>query len=265
MDKIFVESKLLKGLKVTHGFFTRNGGCSTGLYHSLNCKFDNGDSKENVEQNLKIVAQYFSLDIYNFTLLKQIHSNRVVRANNSINELEGDGVLADDPGGLIGIVTADCVPILLWDDMNKIAMAIHAGWKGAYSGIIENSISKIKKLGKSKIYAAIGPCIQQRNYEVDEKFRMLFIEQNSENKKYFINADNKGKFLFDLSKYCYDKLHSCGVTNIDDLKMDTYSNTKNFFSCRRAYHNEEKNFGRQISVISPLKFDTSFASKKIIE
>ena len=128
-------------------------------------------------------------------------------------------------------------------------MAIHAGWKGAYNGIIENSIKKIRKFGQNEIYAAIGPCIRQKNYEVDGDFYQLFMKQTPGNKMYFISSNNPGRFLFDLPKYCYDKLSSCEVKNIDDLKIDTYSDIKNFFSCRRAYHREEKSFGCQISVI----------------
>ena len=249
MDKIFIESKLLKGLKVTHGFFTRNGGCSSGIYHNLNCKLDSGDLEENVTKNLNTVAQSFGLDINNFTLLRQIHSNKVIIANSSINELEGDAVLTNSSKNLLGIVTADCAPILLWDNVNKVAGAIHAGWKGAYNGIIENTVNEIFKFGRNEIYAIIGPCIQQKSYEVDKNFCELFIKQSAKNKKYFINSSNKDAFLFDLPKYCYDKLVSYGVVNIENLAIDTYSNAKKFFSCRRAYHNKEKNFGGQVSVI----------------
>ena len=254
MSKIFIESELLKELNITHGFFTRNGGCSSGVYSSLNCKFDNGDLKKNVQKNLKLVVDCFGFDSNNFTLLKQIHSNRAVIANNTFNATEGDAIITDNPDNLIGVVTADCVPILVWDDMNKVAVAIHAGWKGAYNGIIENSLNQIGKFGKSqKIYATIGPCIQQKSYEVSESLLQLFMEQSSKNKRYFVDSNNKDRFLFDLPKYCYDKLIGCGVIDIDNLGIDTYSNAENFFSCRRSYHNQEKNFGRQISVISPLK------------
>ena len=248
-NKIFIESPILKSLGVTHGFFTKNGGCSQELYASLNCKFGNGDAKENVEKNLKIASNSLCVDIANLTLLNQVHSNKVIKANNSIDQLRGDAVLTDTPEHLIAVVTADCVPILLWDDKNKIAAAIHAGWRSAHSGIIENTINEIEKFGSHEIFAAIGPCIRQQNYEVDENFFQLFMEQHSDNQKYFVSSRNLGKFSFDLPKYCYDKLSECGVKNIDDLNIDTYSDSKNFFSCRRAQHKQEQSFGCQISAI----------------
>lgn len=250
MNKIFIESELLKELKVTHGFFTRNGGVSSSVYNSLNCKFDVDDSEKNVKQNLNIIAQSLGLSINNLTLLKQVHSNRVVMSNNTINKLEGDAILTNNTKSLLGIVTADCVPILLWDNINKIAGAIHAGWKGAYNGIIENTVNEIVKYEKkSRVYAVIGPSIQQNNYEVDSSFWKLFVKQDLNNKKYFIASNSKDHFLFNLPKYCYDTLLNCGVTGVDDLMLDTYSNSEKFFSCRRAYHNQEKHFGCQISAI----------------
>ena len=173
----------------------------------------------------------------------------VIKANNTINKIEGDAIYSSRKNSVIGVITADCVPILVWDNKNNIALAIHAGWKGALNGIIENSISAIKKGSEFQFYAAIGPCIRQNNYEVDEKFYVLFLEETTLNNKYFKNSVNKGRFLFDLPKYCYEKLIKYGVNKIDDLKIDTYSDEKKFFSCRRALHKGEKNFGCQLSLI----------------
>ena len=250
-DKIFVESTLLKNLGVVHGFFTRNGGCSQGLYDALNCKFNNGDLTENIEKNLKIVAGSLGVDFANITLLNQVHSNKAIWADRSINKLRGDAALTNVSGNLVAIVTADCVPILLWDNQNRIAAAVHAGWRGAHAGIIENAIKEMKKFGSSVIYAAIGPCIRQANYEVDMNFYSLFMKQNTENKRYFVHSIGTDKFLFDLPKYCYDKLSECGVRDVDDSNIDTYLDSENFFSCRRAQHQNEQNFGCQASVIIP--------------
>ena len=249
MSDIFIESPLLKNVGVEHGFFTRNGGVSSDEFRSLNCKFNNLDNIENVNNNLIIAANCLSVNIEDLTLLNQIHSNMVIKANNTINKIEGDAIYSSRKNSVIGVITADCVPILVWDNKNNIALAIHAGWKGALNGIIENSISAIKKGSESQFYAAIGPCIRQNNYEVDEKFYVLFLEETTLNNKYFKNSVNKGRFLFDLPKYCYEKLIKYGVSKIDDLKIDTYSDEKKFFSCRRALHKGEKNFGCQLSLI----------------
>ena len=248
-DKNFVKSQLLTKLNVEHGFLTRNGGFSLYEFQSLNCKLNSIDKTENVKNNLTTVTKLFNLNLNNLTLLKQIHSNKLVVANNSINKIEGDAIISNKKNTLLGVLTADCVPILIWEKINGIALAIHAGWKGALSGIIENAINSLKKYGKCEFYAIIGPCIRQRNYEIDKKLYDLFLNQTSLNKNYFINSTNKNRFLFDLPKYCYDKLIKCNAREIDDLQIDTYSNPNNFFSCRRAFHNDQKHFGCQISVI----------------
>ena len=249
MQDIFIESLLLKNIGVKHGFFTRNGGRSSDKFNSLNCKLNSSDEIENVKNNLAIATKCLNADLENLTLLKQIHSSKPIKANNTINQIEGDAVYTSKKGNVIGVITADCVPILVWDNENKIAIAIHAGWRGALGGIIENAINEIKKIGKCQLYAAIGPCIRQNNYEVDEIFYELFLKETNLNKKFFKNSIVSNKFLFDLPGYCYEKLIKSGVNKIDNLEIDTYSNESNFFSCRRALHKEEKHFGCQLSII----------------
>ncbi len=249
MQDIFIESLLLKRIGVKHGFFTRNGGRSSDKFNSLNCKLNSSDKIENVKNNLAIATKCLNADLENLTLLKQIHSSRLIKANNTINQIEGDAIYTSKKGNVIGVVTADCVPILIWDNENKIAIAIHAGWRGALDGIIENSINEIKRNVKCQLYAAIGPCIRQNNYEVDEIFYELFLKESSLNKKFFKNSIVSNKFLFDLPKYCYEKLKKCDVNEVDDLGVDTYLEEKKFFSCRRAFHKGEKSFGCQLSMI----------------
>ena len=249
MQNIFIESPLLKNIGVKHGFFTRNGGKSSDKFHSLNCKLNCSDEIENVKNNLDIATQCLNADLENLTLLRQIHSNMLIKANHTINKTEGDAIYTSKKDSVIGVITADCVPILVWDNENKIAIAIHAGWRGSLDGIIENSINEIKKNGKCQLYAAIGPCIRQNNYEVDEIFYELFLKETSLNKKFFKNSIVSNKFLFDLPGYCYEKLIKYGVNKVDNLEIDTYSEERSFFSCRRALHREEKHFGCQISII----------------
>ena len=249
MQDIFIESLLLKDIGVKHGFFTRNGGKSSDKFNSLNCKLNSSDKIENVKNNLAIATKCLNADLENLTLLKQIHSSKPIKANNTINQIEGDAVYTSKKGNVIGVITADCVPILVWDNEKKNAIAIHAGWRGALGGIIENSINEIKGNGKCQFYAAIGPCIRQNNYEVDEIFYELFLKETSLNKKFFKNSNVSNKFLFNLPGYCYEKLIKSGVNKIDNLEIDTYLDECNFFSCRRALHKKEKHFGCQLSII----------------
>ncbi|MFQ3307384.1 MAG: YfiH family protein [Candidatus Midichloriaceae bacterium] len=249
MTKSFLQSDLLRSFNVNHGFFTKNGGYSSGLYSSLNCKMECDDKAENVNSNINRVAELLNFDISRLTLLRQTHSTKVIIANNSIKKIEGDAVFTNKIDHAIGVITADCVPILLYGANSKAIACIHAGWKGAYTGVIENAIKSFNDCGEYSIYAAIGPCIKQKNYEIDLNFYNKFIEQDDQNKIYFADTSKNHHFLFDLTKYCYDKLKKSGVKEIDDIDEDTYFNEKNFFSCRRAYHKKEKDFGCQISVI----------------
>lgn len=235
IKSISIESPLLKSIQVKHGFFTKH-------------KKVDFTKREDIESNIITANSKLNENLKNVTLLKQIHSNLVIEANSTISEIKGDAIYTAKRHSLIAIKTADCVPILIWDNKNKIAIAIHAGWRGALSDIIKNSINRIKN-GKCQLYAAIGPCIRQKNYEVDYDFYNLFLNQNTFNRTYFQNIVNTNKFLFDLPGYCRMKLVECAINNIDDLKIDTYSNEKRFFSYRRSLKKKEQYLGCQLSVI----------------
>ena len=185
---MFYSKKFKKFDKIKHCFFSRKGGFSKGLYKGLNCGRGSKDNTRDVLKNLEFVSQKMRVKKKNLVLMHQTHSNRVIEINkkNLGKKINSDAVITKFKGIALGVVTADCVPILLYDSLNGIVGCIHAGWKGAYKDIIKNTLIKIKKHNaKSKIFAAIGPCIGKKNYEVDLKFFKMFILKSKKNNKYF--------------------------------------------------------------------------------
>ncbi len=247
---MFYSINLKKFINVKHCFFSRNGGFSKGIYKSLNCGKGSKDNKKNILKNLRYVAKKLTIKDKYLILMYQTHSNKVIEINkqNYKNKIRSDAMITQVKGLALGVVTADCVPILIYDKPNQIIGCIHAGWKGAFSGIIRNTILKIKKLNsKNKIYASIGPCIGKSNYEVDLTFFKRFIKKSRKNIKYFSKKNEKKK-LFNLRKFVMDQLLSLGVT-VDHVNHDTFSEKDIFFSYRRSSIQKHKDYGRCISVI----------------
>ena len=184
--------------------------------------------------------------------MNQTHSNKVIvvnKKNKKVRKFKSDSIITNLNGYALGVVTADCVPIILYDIKNKIIGCVHAGWKGASSGIIENTIEKFNKLNsKNQIYASVGPCIGKKSYEVDLGFYKKFITKSKRNKIYF-SKKNESKKLFDLRKYVSDKLLKLNV-RVDQVNHDTFIEKNNFFSYRRSQKLHENDYGRCISVIS---------------
>jgi hypothetical protein len=234
-------------------FFSRKNGISKGVYKSLNCGLGSRDKKISVKTNLKIVAKKTGCKLNNLILLKQYHSSKVIDFDNLLikKRYKADGIITAFPKFAFGILTADCVPVLIADKKNKTIAAIHSGWKGANSGIIDNLIKNFKKKGSklSDLIVAIGPCISQKNYEVKKDFLKKIKNKNFDFKKYF-KIKNK-RFYFNLRVFVNNKFLKLGVLkrNIEHINKDTYSNYKNFFSYRRSVHNDEIDYGRCISVI----------------
>ena len=246
-------SKNLKKIKqIKHCFFSRKRGFSKGIYKGLNCGKGSKDNKANVKRNLKFVSKKINVKLDNLKLMYQTHSNRVIVLNKNNKKLKNfysDAIITSIRGYALGVVTADCVPIILYDNKNQSIGCIHAGWKGAFSGIIEKTIKKFKKLNsKNKILASIGPCIGQKSYEVDIDFYKKFISKSKRNKIYFLKKNNMKK-LFNLRKYVNDKLIRLNV-KVDHVNHDTFKEKRNFFSYRRSQKLQEKDYGRCISVIS---------------
>ena len=244
-------SKNLKKIKeIKHCFFSRKGGFSKGIYRSLNCGRGSKDNKKNIFKNLNYVSKKMFIKKDKLILMHQTHSNKVIEINrkNYKKVIRSDAIISKEKGMALGVVTADCVPILLYDKSSKIIGCIHAGWRGAFLGIIKNTIIKIKrKSKKSKIYACIGPCIGKKNYEVDHKFENKFNFKSKKSKKYFSKKNNYKRF-FDLRRYIADELLHMNV-NIDHIKRDTFKEKNYFFSYRRSSITKQKDYGRCISVI----------------
>ena len=244
-------SKKLKRLKdIKHCFFSRKGGYSKGIYKGLNCGRGSKDKKKNINKNLIYVSRKMSIKKNNLILMHQSHSNKVVeiKTDNYDKKIHSDAMITRVKNVALGVVTADCVPILIYEKKNKIIGCIHAGWKGAFSGIIEKTILKIKKINpRSKIYASIGPCIGKNSYEIDLKFFKKFMSRTKMNQRYFYKK-NKSKKFFDLRKYVNAKLLKLKVIT-DHVNYDTFKEKNYFFSYRRSSYLKEADYGRCISVI----------------
>ncbi len=250
---MFKSKKLNKLKGINHGFFSSKGGKSKGIYQSLNCGPGSNDKKINIIKNLKIVKNRFGKKIKDIILLHQIHSNEIVYIpkNRKINKkkLKADAIITDIKKLPIGILTADCAPILIYDDKSKIIAAIHAGWKGAYKGIINRVIKFMVKKGcnRKNIYAAIGPCINQKNYNVKDDFLRKFIKKNKKNRIFF--KKRSGLIYFNLPEYIKSQLKYNKISNIDHVNIDTFNKKNNFFSARRSLRLKHDDYGRNISII----------------
>lgn len=240
-------AKLRAADRVTHGFFGRDGGSSLGDFYSLNCSRFVGDSDFNVAKNLSDVSQHLSAK--KIITLQQTHSNECICIDDSSmdDSLIGDALVTKNLDIAIGVLTADCAPILFFDTNNNIIGAAHAGWRGARNGIIDATIKCMLRVGAElqNIIAAIGPCIAQNSYNVNCDFIGNFT-----------NADlhfrvKHNKIYFDLPGYCKDKLMALGIyeNNIETLHCDTFANPNTYFSYRFAMKNSNGICGRQISAI----------------
>ena len=247
---MFYSKSLKKFKNIKHCFFSKKNGFSKGIYKSLNCGKGSKDNKKNIRKNLEYVAKKMLVERTKLILMHQTHSNKVVeiKKNNFRKKIKADAMVTQMKDLALGVVTADCVPIIVCDIKNQVAGCIHAGWKGAYSGIIDNTIKKIKKLNsKNKIYASVGPCIGNKSYEVDVKFYKKFVSKSWKNKIYFTQK-SKSKKLFNLRKFVNDKLLKLGV-KVDHVNKDTFAEKSNFFSYRRSFKLKQKDYGRCISTV----------------
>jgi len=250
---MFFSNQLKNISNLKHCFFSRKNGVSKGIYNSLNCGLGSKDDKNNVIQNIDIVCKKLNCEKKPIVALNQNHGNKVVCFNNQEdvkNKIIGDAIVTTLKNVGISVLTADCVPILFYNPKKKIVGCVHAGWKGALNGIIENTVDKFLELNSSTIdlVAAIGPCINHHHYEVGHDFYKKFVDQNKNNQQFFIVLNDK-KYLFNIRNYINAKLIRLGINNIDHIEMDTFSNKENFFSYRRSKKNDDKDYGRCISVI----------------
>lgn len=237
-----------------HGFFTRNGGVSQGIYESLNCGAGSEDVPDNVVQNKAIVAQAAGVEPENLVILHQVHSAECVTVTQPWDidaRPKADAMVTNVPGLAIGVLTADCTPVLFMGQAadGSVIGAAHAGWGGALRGVLGSTVNKMKEMGAEDIKACIGPCIGKASYEVSDEFAIPFIDEDDANEHFFQSAQREGHLMFDLPGYCAKKLALAGVRDVHILDRDTYSNEEMFFSYRRTTHRKEPDYGRQISVI----------------
>ena len=253
---MFHSKKLGQFNNIKHCFFSKNNGFSQGIYQSLNCGIGSNDKKENVIKNLSFVSKKMHVEIEDLILMHQTHSNKVVvidESNHKNKKITADALITKLKGVVLGVLTADCVPIILYDEINNIIGCVHAGWKGAISGVIENTLDKFREMNKkNKINASVGPCIGNESYEVGLEFYDKFLKDSEINEKFFSKKNNE-KFLFNLRGYVNNKLLNCGVINIDNINADTFKDTDNFFSHRRSQKLREEDYGRCISIICLVK------------
>jgi len=239
-----------KNLK--HGFFNSSGGQSKKIYKSLNCGPGSLDKKSDIKKNLQIVRKKISHKAKNIFLLQQFHSNKFVFIDEKYKnnkKPKADAIITNQRYLPIAVLTADCAPILIYDDKIKMIAAIHVGWKGAFKGIINNVIKFMinKGCNLENITAVMGPSISLKNYEVKEDFRKKFIKKDKKNLIFFKNKKNK--LYFDLTNYIYESLRTIKVKHIDVLKIDTFDIKNKFFSARRALKLKHNDYGRNISII----------------
>ena len=245
--------KLSKFQQINHGFFDKKGGKSTGIYKSLNCGIGSSDSKKNVLNNLKIVCKKINCSSKNLILLNQIHSNKFYFINKNYKfkkkKLNGDALITNVKKIALGVIVADCVPVLIYDKNLKIISAIHAGWKGVYKEIIKKVVKFLIKKGSNtkNLVAVIGPSISEKSYEVQKDFKDKFLKKDKQSKFFF--KIRKNKTYFGLNKYVYYHLKKLGIKNLEIIKKNTFDPKNNFFSARRSIQNKENDYGRNISVI----------------
>ena len=238
--------------RLPHGFLGRRGGISVGECAGLNVGFGSHDDREAIAGNRRLAVAAV-LPEAELATVHQIHSAEVVTTDQSWPQggrPRADAMVTDRPNLLLGILTADCAPVLFADHKAVVVGAAHAGWRGALAGVTDATIEAMEQLGsrRENIHAAVGPCIAQPSYEVDDDFRTRFVHADADNARFFV--DGSGKPQFDLEAYVVHRLIAAGIEEIEALNLDTYADADRFFSYRRATHRGEADYGRQFSAIA---------------
>ena len=248
---MIISKKLSKFKKIKHGFFNKSGGKSKGIYKSLNCGPGSEDKKINVIKNLDIVKKKICKNSKNIYLLHQVHSSKFIFLDKypSKKKIKADAIITNIKKLPIAILTADCAPILLYDNKKNMIAAIHAGWKGAFKGIISKVLNFMIKKGCETNYitAVIGPCISRNSYNVKENFKKKFLKKNKKNSVFFKNR--KKTIYFDLPNYIKFQLKLMKVSKIEMINIDTFDKKNNFFSARQSLNANHDDYGRNISLI----------------
>ncbi|EBA15837.1 hypothetical protein RSK20926_14439 [Roseobacter sp. SK209-2-6] len=234
-----------------HGFFTRRGGASSGIFHGLNCGMGSSDQSEAVTVNRTRVAEAMGVTAQDLTGVHQIHSAKVeLITGPSSARPKADAMVTRTPGLALAILTADCQPVLFADQAAGVVGAAHAGWRGTLDGVLEATLEAMEGLGadRSNTVAVIGPSISQQAYEVGPDFAEDFLQQDPDFARFFANGEGD-RYLFDLPALGLHKLRAAGVGRAEWIKHCTYSDEERFYSYRRATHAREADYGRLISCI----------------
>jgi hypothetical protein len=241
--------------RVRHGFFTRQGGVSAGIYASLNCGYGSSDQPANVTENRRRALAMVGLPAEALATTYQIHSADVAEVTEPW-PLEArprvDAMVTTRPGIALGIATADCAPVLLADPAAGVIGAAHAGWRGAVNGVVDAVVRAMVERGAEpgRMRAAVGPCIGQASYEVGPEFPQPFLQQDADNRRFFLPSKRADRFMFDLPGYVLSRLQRLGVGEAAFVGRDTCAEADMFFSYRRMTLAGEKDYGRGISVIA---------------
>ena len=239
---------------IKHGFFARHGGVSTGLFDSLNCGIGSSDIRQNVLENRARVAGHLGAEPGRLLTCHQLHSATAVLVEvpwAPDAQPKADALVTRTTGLALGVLAADCAPVLFADPVARVIAAAHAGWKGALSGILESTLATMELAGahRARVVAAIGPCISQAAYEVGPEFEAAFSAVNQGYSRYFTVPTPSARAHFDLPGFIADRLKAAGIGHVDRLNQCTYSQPGRFFSYRRTTHAREADYGRQLSTV----------------
>ena len=245
--------QLLAGIR--HAFFTRQGGVSGGVYESLNGGIGSRDAAAHVAENRALMAKAVGVRPESFLTAYQIHSPEVVTVEQPWTpdaRPRADALVTRVPGLAVSVSTADCGPILFADARARVVGAAHAGWRGAFTGVLEATIAAMEKIGaeRGNIVAAAGPMIRQANYEVGPEFVARFTADNADNARFFMPSPQDGHAMFDLAGYLKARLSAAGIAHIEDIGRCTYADAETFYSYRRSVHRNEPDYGRHINAIA---------------
>jgi hypothetical protein len=250
-----IQSSLLSKLQgIRHAFFTRAGGVSPGLFASLNSGLGSSDAPANVAENRARMAAALGVKREHLLTAYQIHSPDVVVAETpwaATQRPRADAIVTRVPGIAVGVSTADCGPVLFADAQARVVGAAHAGWRGALAGVAEATIAAMEKIGadRSRMVAALGPMIRQRNYEVGPELRAQFVAADAANERFFTASARAGHAQFDLAGFVAARLAQAGVNAVEDLGLCTYEDVARFYSYRRSVHRGEPDYGRHVNAV----------------
>jgi YfiH family protein len=248
-------TSLSKLTGIRHGFFTRTGGVSQGVYATLNGGVGSNDAPDKVTENRARMASALGVPPDHLLTAYQIHSSDVVVADkpwNKENRPRADAIVTRTPHLAIGVSTADCGPLLFVDTEARVIGAAHAGWRGAFTGVIEATITAMEKLGadRARIAAALGPTIRQPNYEVGPEFVERFLAADRDNERFFAPSERAGHAMFNLTGFIADRIQRAGIVAFEDLGLCTFAEPERFFSFRRTTKRNEPDYGRHINAIA---------------